>query len=500
MNRPFARNILQILLIALAVAGCGPSVQSDVWLEDSLVKVFPDTYAPPFRAETTNLLIPRNGHASLQLVVRPEEMISEFELQVSEPVQGGSVLSAEVRYVGYVPVASSTRVALEHAKSEIDAEDFARVWDTSQEELIGKAPGLFPDPLHSELPSELEANKTESFWITFFAPNAAPSGQYSSEVSIKAGGEVISTLPLTVEVMKALVPAQQKLKVTNWLNLGQSHLEKYYDIRGDPEAYWEVVENVARVMGQHRQNVVLTPVSAAIWEPGVTSLVQVKQDAGKLAFDFSNFDRWVKAFQSAGVAGTIEGGHLLTRPKGYFSEIIVPSHVFEGKELVAKNLPAGDKQAEKYLAALLDALYKHLEEKGWLDRYIQHVHDEPHGDEVPVYERYARLIRKHLPGVPTIDAVDLGEDTGFLSELVDIWVPVLSSFDDKFELLEKHRQENGATWFYTCIVPGGRYLNRFVDQSLLKVRLLHWFNFRHNLTGYLHWGGNAWHDDPFEQL
>ncbi len=38
--------------------------------------------------------------------------------------------------------------------------------------------------------------------------------------------------------------------------------------------------------------------------------------------------------------------------------------------------------------------------------------------------------------------------------------------------------------------PAGRHLNRFIDYPLLKVRLLHWFNFRHNLTGFLHWGGN----------
>jgi hypothetical protein len=87
-----------------------------------------------------------------------------------------------------------------------------------------------------------------------------------------------------------------------------------------------------------------------------------------------------------------------------------------------------------------------------------------------------------------------------LSEFVDIWVPVLSSFDDRFAVLAKHREAGGTTWFYTCIVPGGRYLNRFIDQSLLKVRLLHWFNFRHGLTGYLHWGGNSWHGDPFKQV
>jgi hypothetical protein len=32
---------------------------------------------------------------------------------------------------------------------------------------------------------------------------------------------------------------------------------------------------------------------------------------------------------------------------------------------------------------------------------------------------------------------------------------------------------------------------------LLKTQLLHWFNFRHNFTGFLHWGGNYWGPEPF---
>jgi Domain of unknown function (DUF4091) len=56
----------------------------------------------------------------------------------------------------------------------------------------------------------------------------------------------------------------------------------------------------------------------------------------------------------------------------------------------------------------------------------------------------------------------------------------------------------GEAWFYTCVFPQGRYLNRFIDYPLLKTRLLHWFNFRHGLSGYLHWGGNFWDGDPYQ--
>jgi hypothetical protein len=500
MDRDFIKYLLQFLVLVFLGVGCGPSLQTDVWFEDSLVKVFPDTSTPTVSAGSPVLFVPRNGHTSVQFVVRPREVMTQFALEVTPPKEAESLFSVQLRHVGYVPVESDTRAVLARVKGEIDDAAFERAWDTPQEELIGSAPGEFPDPLYLEIPSSLESNRTESFWITIFAAGNTPPGQYRCDVRLYESGIVQLTRSFTIQVMEASVPVKQKLMVTNWLNLGRAHLAKHYDIGGDAEAYWKLVGNIARVMADHKQNVILTPISAAVWDPAVTSLVQVKWEDRKFLFDFENFDRWVETFEAAGVVGTIEGGHLLTRPKGYFSEIIVPSHVVENNELVAENLPASDPRAERYLEMLLDALYQHLEKRGWLDRYIQHVHDEPHGEEVPVYERYARLTRKHLPGVPTIDAVDLEEDTGFLSEFVDIWVPVLSSFDDRFGVLAKHREAGGVTWFYTCIVPGGRYLNRFIDQSLLKVRLLHWFNFRHGLTGYLHWGGNSWHGDPFKQV
>jgi hypothetical protein len=78
-------------------------------------------------------------------------------------------------------------------------------------------------------------------------------------------------------------------------------------------------------------------------------------------------------------------------------------------------------------------------------------------------------------------------------------VPVLGSFDDIVPRLRRHQQSGGEVWFYTCLFPRGKYANRFIDFSLLKVRLLQWVNFRYGLTGFLHWGGNYWSPDPIHE-
>jgi hypothetical protein len=440
-----------------------------VWLEDSLVKIFPDDGAPGQSSNPFVVLIPRNGHASLQVAVRPERALNGFA--ISAEVESVP-LEITVSRVGYVPVSKNTP-------------------ESPDDEVIRAAPGDFPDPLFPDVPDELAAGRTEAFWLTLYAPISAQPGEYSAEARIQTGNSDTSTLPFTVRVLSAAVPEKQKLKVTNWFSFSEDRFALHYGSEGDREKFWRIVGNIGRVMAEHKQNVILTPVS---------NLAGVTFERGKYEFDFSDFDRWVETFSEVGAIGTIEGGHLLTRPKGYFSPVGVPGWVQEDGELVWKLLEPDDPRASRYLSSFLSALYEHLQEKGVVQQYVQHLHDEPHGDELPIYERYAALVKEYMPGIPIIDAVDLDEDMGFLNEYLDIWVPVLSSFDDKFDVLQSHREKGGETWYYTCVNPQGRYLNRFLDYSLLKMRLLHWFNFRHDLTGYLHWGGNYWSEEPFRNV
>jgi hypothetical protein len=459
-------------LLVVLLSGCGGS-GFDAWLEDSMVKMFPDSPPPTGLQEAPRIWIARNGHASIQLAVRPRNDLEDFEIQVPGAILNDVALGdIQVRRVAFVPVERNTA-------------------DTPEKELVRTAPADFPDPLENQIPRKLTAGRTEIFWLTLFAPPDTPPGDYRGEIRLAVAGRVDTVLAYDLRVVAATVPQEQTLKVTNWFNTDQAHLNNFYPIQDDRETYWRILGNIGRVMAEHKQNAILTPVG---------DLVKVGLDQGNLTFDYSEFDRWVTTFQECGLIGTIEGGHLLIRPKGYFSPILVPAYVEENGELVRKTLEPYDPKADAYLGMFLRSLYSHLQERGWREIFVQHLHDEPHGDEIAIYEHYADLVRKNLPGIPTVDAVDLAEDTGFLDRNLDIWVPVLSSFDDQFDLLARHRASGGQTWYYTCVTPRGRYLNRFIDYSLLKVRLLHWFNFRHGLSGFLHWGGNYWSSEPFRNV
>lgn len=118
---------------------------------------------------------------------------------------------------------------------------------------------------------------------------------------------------------------------------------------------------------------------------------------------------------------------------------------------------------------------------------------------MPIYRRFVRIVSEELPGVPTLDAISLHEDISAQEETT-IWVPKLGTFDDRLDAIATHKAHGGQSWYYICLDPRGRYLNRFIDFPTLKVRLLPWINYRYGLTGYLHWGGNFWTDRPFENV
>jgi hypothetical protein len=83
-----------------------------------------------------------------------------------------------------------------------------------------------------------------------------------------------------------------------------------------------------------------------------------------------------------------------------------------------------------------------------------------------------------------------------LKKNCDLWVPQLGRFDQQMDLIRERMQSGREVWFYTCLFPNKRYPNRLIDYALLKVRLLHWLNFRYGFTGFLHWGWNFWTPEP----
>lgn len=104
------------------------------------------------------------------------------------------------------------------------------------------------------------------------------------------------------------------------------------------------------------------------------------------------------------------------------------------------------------------------------------------------------LARQYAPDLRIIEACH----TKDLAGSIDIWVPQLNFLHQDYAHYQARQKAGEEVWFYTCVFPQGEYANRFLEQPLIKTRLLHWINYRYGATGYLHWGYNQWtSDSPF---
>jgi hypothetical protein len=451
-----------------ASAICGAEAGLTVWPVDPLVKVFRDT--GPTATDEAIAEVARGEHATFQLVVRAagpiEALRAEVAPLVSEANAHSTLRGAVVRFVGYVPV--------------------DRPIQQPPKDQLRKPPADFPDPLLEQATIDVPAGQSQPVWITLAVPAGAEAGVYRGEARLSgkvAGQERSATVPVAVRVFEVTV-GKTRLWVTNWFTMQWQHMQ----IAPQPDSpeYWALLRRYARNMAAHRQNVALiSPLGLARFTP--------KPD-GTLAIDFSRFDRWVNIFTEEGVIGRIEGGHLGGRAKGWNSPFVVQIREVTGGKAAGRSVDPASPEADRFYAQFLPALRNHLREKGWLKQYLQHLADEPIKENIDSYQAIARLVRKYAPELRTIDAVHTKE----LAGAVDVWVPQLNYFHRDLPYYQERQRAGDEVWFYTCVFPQGEYANRFIEQPLLKTRLLHWINYRYGATGYLHWGYNHWRrESPF---
>lgn len=145
----------------------------------------------------------------------------------------------------------------------------------------------------------------------------------------------------------------------------------------------------------------------------------------------------------------------------------------------------------------IPSLAAHLKEAYPEVLYAQHIADKPTSDNIKSYVAIARFVKQQCPDIKIIEACH----THDLENILDIWVPQLNFYKEGYDFYRERQKQGDETWFYTCLAPQGDFANRFLEQPLIKTRLIHWLNFKYGATGYLHWGFNQWFtgNDPYKE-
>ncbi len=287
--------------------------------------------------------------------------------------------------------------------------------------------------------------------------------------------EEILTIPVSILVSNVALPEKRKLRVTNWYNLND--MAKFHQAEPWSEEHWEMIREYAKAMRVCHQTDFMTHACLAL---------KTVNDKGEYIYDFSRTKRFIEIFLSEGLTH-IEGETIICRSNWGASEFLVRW----GKE----KFPAFSEEGLKHIESYYSQWYQFLKENNWLNCATQHVADEPHDGCAEDYCKLAEIFKKLLPGIPLIDAVETTKIEG----AIDICVPKSIGYLNDLGGYDKLRK-NSEFWFYTCCFPGGVYLNRLLDQELIRTRYLHWANYLYNFTGYLHWGFSYYHcngNDPY---
>ena len=471
---------LFIITSAMLFAGCRHPVEDIVLCVqlDPLQKVF--TEESFFEENADTAAVAKGETATFQFVIKSSFPIRDLKIEAGNLKKDDRQIVASLKaFIKYVRAGN-------HA-------------GTRSKDAVFPISDYYPDCLLEVESIDVPAMQNQPVWISYAIPRDMENGNYAGTLAFTGtiNGKSFKLIKeVNVNVYPVILP-EQTLWMTIWYrpNLlsqmnGNEPVEPYSD------RYWELLGAMARAMRDHGQNTyIIRGHKVFSWD----GLCKFERTGLQYSFDFTNFDKTVEVFIREGGLKRIEGNHLSWRMRDWNGEfgISMPDDRIQTELITVPNVPTKpfeNDTARVFLSQFLTALYSHLEDKGWKDMYIQHVADEPVEQNAESYARIAEYVKKYMPGIPIIDAVE----TSKLANTVDIWVPLLSHYHRSYAFYQERKAAGDETWFYTCVGPQGNYANRFMEQPLIQTRFLHWINYRYGATGYLHWGFNAWlPDNPY---
>jgi len=433
-----------------------------VALIDSLEKLYPDSDVSQVPSVAA-LDVPRGGTVAAQVLLNdlpPGEAVS-FSIGLYDHVVEGAKWFRLID----VPVEANTGLSVFIEKPGEPNPHVARrapfrVYDAMEPVRSPVPAGAATMALRMELPITAKHRP----------------GQRRYSIKIRCGGRQAQLL-LTVTVHKALVPPTGKdsLPYTNWFSLVL--MAQRHDLPIWSPAHWRMIGHYAKLMAHARQNTFCIP-----WGDIFTRTRQ------GLVLNRPRLRRIVKVFTAAGLYW-IEGGHVAHRTGRQWTATTF--------DISLDGPRATSVEGNVDLAKACRQLMEEIDRNGWRGRWIQHVTDEPTAENAADYRILVGMVRKYMPGLPILDAT---MDTT-LAGAVDIWCPQCQEYQKHRELFKAQRALGDRVWFYTCCAPGGPWLNRLLDQELLRPALFGWAAALFDLDGFLHWGLNHYKpgQDPFQK-
>lgn len=480
----------------------------DIWLTNPLEDVFRTTNKPYhgyYNRKAEHIVeMAQNSRESIQLAINAGEIPMQ-NIYLDIALESGE---------------ENNGISFEYGGVKLIHNSFNSI-NIGSKVMRAKLPGELPQGIITEPKDIIDYRQSGSFFITAITEKDAKPGKYEYKITINYGvGKnckmKTETYNFNIEVFDVCLPDADKsdYNVYTWVNFCgytpecnyKKMLETNADVYGIEtfsDEWFNLIKNYARTLKKERMNIIPVPLY-----PLLNRDIKFGEN-GEYIFDFTLLDRFLDTFLEIGGFKYFSGFHLMNKVSimlGYDEEdkpkFPIAAWVFEkghGPDNFAWKY-MNDEAAWRHLEMLITALYSHLRERGLSKMWIQHVCDEVAGEDAfnAVLKTY-KMVHELAPDFRTIDATweDSLEKYG---ANLDIHVPQIDIHDLNEEKYAAAVEENKFdVWSYTCLKPQFNYLSRLDDWKLISTRLIHWYNFKNGLKGYLHWSWNLWHyGSPYE--
>jgi hypothetical protein len=305
-------------------------------------------------------------------------------------------------------------------------------------------------------------------------------GQFAYTITIGTGG-FSRVLQFSVGVHRAIVPPVNRstLQYVNWFSLenicSDHHVEKW------SESFWDMLATYARLMAKGRQNTFWFH-----WNDFFT----FAPDGNVTEFRRDRLERYIRTFLGAGLH-TIEGSPISGRLDWLSCLMLMNAPLPDGRRVTALS-----DTGKRMITQMAVRVIATMRENHWEQKWLQAIIDEPTDEYIDRYKEAATLLRSLKPDLQLLEATM----TVNLSGIVNVWCPQVQEYQAHRDFFDSRRAAGDKVWVYTCLAPGGPWLNRLVDEERLRPVYIGWACAKFNLQGFLHWGLNHHGDQPYEKL
>jgi hypothetical protein len=442
-----------------------------------MVKLFPDD--PPRAREAVALFAARNEWEPLQVGIWSRKDLRNVRAQISglRSPSGRTLPAAKSFRIATVDVDKPSayyctlvpewmrRVArFENGSEGCQGAGRARDITPNFRDLLPPRrtdgwPGEWPDPLPPLGPFDLAAGRTQGIWFDIFVPEDATSGDYEGTVTVEADGQPAVRLPLRLTVWDFALPVERHLRVVYDLGL-----------RGEEGDDPKVLRQWLHFLAEHR-------ISAdSVCPLPVFSL----DEQGQVRMDARRFDEMAPYYFDE-----LHMNWSYMPTTFYGVQWAQPLRPFMG-------LQPHTPEYEKAFKSAFKLFVDHVTERGWRDKFIYYLSDEPFFQPQVVKDlRYMiGLAREVAPDV--LIFASTWDHCSDLDGYLSLWgIGQYGGFP--VEIMQERLKAGDKLVFTT---DGQQALD---TPYLATERLLPAYCFKYGVMGYEFWGVSRWAMDVWER-